>query len=498
MLFNSIQFIIFFICIIIAVYALKKKFYQHFFLLIASFYFYWVSSESLILLLFLVILITYYSGHEIHRAESAKRKKLYISISVITCLGILGFFKYFNFAVNSVANLFNAIGFGPSYYFFEIVLPIGISFYTFQALTYVFDIYRGELEPTDKLYKYALFVSFFPQLVAGPIVRAKEFLPQLKNQIHISYDNVKLGTTLIGWGFVKKVIIADNVAYYANHVFSNPFAPIENSNSFFIIAATILFGIQIYCDFSGYCDIAIGCATILGFWLPQNFNHPYFSSNPSLFWRRWHITLSRFIRDYLYIPLGGNRKGQFRTYFNLLFTMLACGLWHGASWNFVCWGGFHGVLLIGHKMINGKLSSLDFYSTLKNSRLYLIISILVTQYFVFMGWIMFRVRDFNDMIIALEKFIFIDFSSIAGGLTKYTDIIYTNALLLLIALLLVIVLFGRRLKAKINLNKPINLDFISYIAKSKDIYWGIYLFAVILAILCLAPSASPEFIYFQF
>ena len=341
------------------------------------------------------------------------------------------------------------------------------------------------LPPTDSLYKYALFVAFFPQLVAGPIVRASQFLPQLKNKVEITPDNLKFGITLIAWGIIKKAVIADNIGPTVDIVFAHP----TGFTSFYIIAATILFGIQIYCDFSGYSDIAIGAARIMGFHLPENFNRPYLAKNPTVFWSKWHISLSSFIKDYLYIPLGGNRKGKVRTYVNLMVTMLLCGLWHGAAWNFVIWGGYHGILLLVHKTVSKGWNIRGRSCSLPQTHAGTLINIMVTQYFIFLGWLIFRVGNLSDLIYCVEKFIFIDFISI--NVQNIAILTVGFLFLLTIALLL-------KKKSTDRIAKFVTNDWISYFATLQLKYWLFYLIAVISLLLCFSPSSSPEFIYFQF
>src|SRR5690606_5593996 len=254
---------------------------------------------------------------------------------------ILGVFKYFNFFVSSTNELINIVGFDYHLSTIEVLLPVGISFYTFQSLSYMIDIHRHELKPRKKFVDYALFVSFFPQLVAGPIVRASEFFKQLDEKRHFSFDMAQSGVMLIMVGLVKKVVFADNLALFVDPVFNNP----ESYSGLMTLMAVYGFAFQIYFDFSGYTDIAIGVAKLLGFTFPRNFMHPYISLSIKDFWRRWHMTLSRWLRDYLYISLGGNRKGTLMTARNLFLTMFLGGLWHGASWNFAIWGVLHGVYL---------------------------------------------------------------------------------------------------------------------------------------------------------
>lgn len=485
MLFNSVEFLIFFIFVLLAVTVLRKRNYIHLFLVTASYYFYWASSNYLLILLLFISFVTYYCGEDIYKSTEQKWKRRFLLIALVGSLGILGFFKYFNFAIDIINQSAQLLHLQVPLHTLNILLPIGISFYTFQGLSYVFDIYIGKLEPTESFYKYALFVAFFPQLVAGPIVRASHFLPQLKNNVEIRPSNLKLGVTLMTWGIVKKVVIADNIAPTVDLVFAHPMG----FSSFFIIAATFLFGIQIYCDFSGYSDIAIGSARIIGFHLPQNFNSPYFTKSPTEFWSRWHISLSSYIKDYLYIPLGGNRKGRVRMYINLMITMLLCGLWHGAAWNFVIWGGYHGLLLSLHKIISKELHIGKHSSLLAHSHMGYLLKIVITQYFVFLGWLIFRAESLPDLIYCIEKFIFIDF--IFHHMPSISLITVGFVFLLSLVVLLKkhladwIVTFLAR-------------DWPSHFASLKLKYWLFYMVAAMLLLLCLSPSSSPEFIYFQF
>ena len=334
MWFNSIHYVVFLFCVCILLWSFKKREYQHSLLLIASYYFYFSSSGFLLFLIIYSSLLDFYCGKEIYEASGQERKKFFLILSLVGNLGMLCLFKYADFLIYHFNYLSEFFGFSPLPFFY-LALPVGISFYTFQTLSYTIDIYRGELKPTNSFGQFALYVAFFPQLVAGPIVRAADFLPQLNKKISVTYKNFKFGLTLIGFGMTKKVVFADNIATFVNSIFSDP----TKYGSLIIILATIGFGVQIYCDFSAYTDIAVGSAKILGFHFKKNFNKPYFARNPSDFWKRWHISLSSWLKDYLYIPLGGNRKGKARMYVNLMITMVLGGLWHGASLNFVIWGG---------------------------------------------------------------------------------------------------------------------------------------------------------------
>jgi D-alanyl-lipoteichoic acid acyltransferase DltB (MBOAT superfamily) len=317
-------------------------------------------------------------------------------------LGILGIFKYYDFFIKSFENFISIFGFNPTFLHLNLVLPVGISFYTFQTMSYSLDIYRGDIKPTSSFWDFALFVSFFPQLVAGPIERAKNMLPQIVNKRQFSLEKFKEGSHLIFWGFFKKVYVADNLGIFVNRVFDA-----RSLNAYEVIFAVYAFAFQIYCDFSGYSSIARGCAKCLGIELMKNFNFPYSSTNIREFWQRWHISLTTWLRDYLYIPLGGNRCSSLVTYRNLVLTMLLCGLWHGANWTFVLWGAFHAVLLLGHRIAT--LNSRYVYkgSRIHYRHLYRMAGIVVTFNLVCLGWLIFRCQTLHQlghMLSALWSF----------------------------------------------------------------------------------------------
>jgi alginate O-acetyltransferase complex protein AlgI len=490
MLFNSLDFIIFFVLVLTAVAIIKNRRFQHLLLVAVSYFFFYFSSNYLLSLLIASTVLDFYIAKEIWNTKNIKRKKILLSISLAGNLGLLGFFKYADFAIDQFNILGNHFDLGTSIPYLDLILPIGISFYTFQTISYTVDVYRGHLEPSKSFREFALFVAFFPQLVAGPILRAKDFLPQLREkldnsngisklrQITIHSTNLKLGITLMAFGFLKKMFFADNIAPLVNEIFLNPIG----LNSFEIWMGTIAFGIQIYGDFSGYSDIAIGAALILGFKIPLNFNKPYFATSPSDFWRRWHISLSTWLRDYLYIPLGGNKKSPNRTYLNLATVMFLGGLWHGASWNFVVWGMLHGAYLAIHKVILDKFPGIKVHPFFK-SRFGKIISILITQYFVFLAWIPFRVGDTEGMWYAIQKYVFIDF------LTPQTfELISTQKFPVLLLILFVILNF-------ISYKKGNLLEIISNL---KLKYWLIFLFSITMAILFFYDGNPENFIYFRF
>jgi len=490
MLFNSLEFIIFFIVILATISAIKNRKFQHVFLLIISYFFFYFTSNYLVTLLIISTLLDYYLGNKIWNENNIIKKKIFLILSLIGNLGLLGFFKYADFAImqfNIFGTYFNLNSEIP---LLELILPIGISFYTFQTISYTVDIYRGHLEPSKSFREFALFVAFFPQLVAGPIVRAKDFLPQLREkldnfsngiqlrQIIIKNQNLKLGITIMTFGFFKKMFFADNIAPLVDEIFINPIG----LDSFTVILGTIAFGIQIYGDFSGYSDIAIGAALILGFKIPINFNKPYFAISPSDFWRRWHISLSTWLRDYLYIPLGGNKKSSGRTYLNLFTVMFLGGLWHGASWNFVIWGVLHGMYLSIHKIISDKFPHLKIHPFFK-SKIGKIISIFVTQYFVFLAWIPFRVHDTDAMIYSIQKYVFIDFQ-FDGVLSFVLSHKWPILIMGIFVILHVFMYF-----------KP---DTVSKISKMKLKYWTVFFTTLLFLIVYFYNGNSQDFIYFRF
>lgn len=387
MLFNSFIFLFFLAIVLPIFYLLPKKSYKNIFLLAASYFFYGYWDWRFCLLLLLSTIVDYYIGLWIHNKEDVKRRKLLLYTSLSVNLGILGFFKYFNFFIDSFQTMINGLGGNVDSLHLNIILPVGISFYTFQTLSYTFDVYRKKLEPTNNIIDFALFVSFFPQLVAGPIERAKDLLPQLYNKLSPTKDQLKEGATLLVLGLFRKVMIGDTAGRIVDHIFGN----LHLYKSIEIIAAVLLFGIQIYADFSGYSKIARGTAKLLGIELMVNFEQPYLSRNITEFWRRWHISLSSWLKDYLYITLGGNRKGQARTYINLMITMLLGGLWHGASWNFVIWGGLHGFYLAAHKFFSKGKTEYDPITRLKD-----IPKVMLTFVLVAFTWLFFRATSWES------------------------------------------------------------------------------------------------------
>ena len=364
------------------------------FTILFSLYFYYKSSGVFFLLLITTSLIDWGLSHAIFRARRRGLRLALMWLSIGVSLSILGYFKYANFFLWN----WNAMVQG-NFQPLEIILPVGISFYTFQSISYIVDVYKGRIAPTRRWTDYLFFLSFFPALVAGPIVRADDFLPQLQNNRPATRRMVWTGFWLIIVGLIKKAVIADYIAQYNDLVFDNPMAYPGLQSLLGILGYTM----QIYCDFSGYSDMAIGLALIMGFDLGINFDSPYQSTNLTEFWRRWHISLSSWLRDYVYIPLGGNRKGVFRTYLNNFLTMLIGGLWHGAAWKFIFWGAMHGVGLAVHKMCRPVLKKIP------DNWLTIFLSWLLTMVYVSLLWVFFRAASWSDSLLIITN-IFRDFN----------------------------------------------------------------------------------------
>ncbi len=493
MIFNSLQYLIFFAIVVMVTLLFKFRRNQVAFLLFASCLFYLLSSGYLILCLFFVSLITYCAGQAIYQESSIRRRRLYLALSIICALGQLALFKYSDQLSSILSHLMGAaLGSFAHCTILDasgLMMPLGISFYTFQSLSYVFDIYLGRLSPISSLKEYILFVAFFPQITSGPIVRARNFLYQIGSmrRLSVSASNLKYGITLIGIGLIKKMVIADNLVRFVDPIFADP----TKYNSLRIILATVIFAVQLYCDFSGYSDIAIGSVRILGLRYPANFNNPYLALNPGDFWRRWHISLSSFLRDYLYIPLGGNRAGALRTHLNLLLTMALCGLWHGSSWNFLIWGAYHGFLLSAHRLIFRDLSLIKGMNKVSKTRYWTALGVLATQYLVSLGWLIFRVNDLNDLIYCLNKFIFWDFLS----RLQYTSLVFgfikeTMPFLLLFGFYVALIALYR--------NEFCSKDWVGMLSSLQLKYWMVYLMAVFFALIWFSPGSGTNYIYSAF
>jgi alginate O-acetyltransferase complex protein AlgI len=467
MLFNSLEFLIFFPIVIMLYYALPFRF-RWAMLLVASYVFYmWWKVEYAVLIL-VSTLIDYFAALALEKTSDETKRKLLLALSLTSNLGILLFFKYFNFVNTNLGSLAEVFGFSYQPSPVDILLPVGISFYTFQTMSYTIDVFKGNKKAEPHFGYFALFVTYFPQLVAGPIERAERLLPQLHEKHLLNAQNISRGLKLIFWGMFKKVAVADNLAPYVNEVFNHPHQ-YEGSS---LIIATVFFSFQIYYDFSGYSDIAIGSARVMGAELMTNFNHPYFATSVSDFWRRWHISLSTWFRDYVYIPLGGNRSNHYR---NIMITFLLSGFWHGANWTFIAWGGLHGVYMViagKTKTIQNKIRSGNF------------IHVVVTYLLVLFAWIFFRSNSIHDAFLVIRKLP--DISLQASSINILRD---GYGLIFLVALLVVMQLIHF-----IERNEAI---MIQLERKPVTVRWSFY--SAMLWILFLYGNYSKqEFIYFTF
>ena len=384
MLFNTWEFAVFMPCVLACYYILAPR-PQNVLLLLSSYFFYSCWDWRFTGLLLLSTIVDYTVARFMPRASPAKRRFLLL-ISICTNLGILGFFKYFNFLLDSTVQLLEQLGLGANLFFLEIILPVGISFYTFQTMAYTIDVFRGRIEPEKNIVVFGIYVAYFPQLVAGPIERAQHLLPQIRARRTVSSDQIASGLVLIVIGLLRKVVIADNAATYVDLVFSDPTEVGWQG----LAKGVLYFSLQIYGDFAGYSNIARGCSRLLGIELMQNFDIPYFATSITIFWRKWHISLSSWLRDYLYIPLGGNRGSAIFAYRNLMLTMLLGGLWHGAGWNFIIWGGIHGVALGVHKWWLGDRKPANARMTDFRSLAGALIGWAVTMAVVGFAWVFFR------------------------------------------------------------------------------------------------------------
>ncbi len=400
MLFNSFEFLSFLPIVFIIYWIFRNKLrIQNIIILISSYIFYgWWDYRFLVLILISTI-VDYTIGLGILKTNSKYHKKILLITSILCNLGILMFFKYYNFFVDSWVDLLQGIGYSiESTWTLNIILPVGISFYTFQTMSYTIDIYRNNLKPTRDFISFASFVSFFPQLVAGPIERATNFLPQILNKRNFDKDQILQGLRLIIWGLFKKVVIADSLGPIVDEIFGD----YENQGGGTLWLGVIYFAFQIYCDFSGYSDIAIGTAKLFGFELMSNFKFPFFSRNIGEFWRKWHISLSTWFRDYLYIPLGGSKEGQLISIRNIFIIFIVSGFWHGANWTFIAWGTFHALLFVPSFINN---SNRKFTGTVafnkKTSNLKEAFFILRTFTLVTIGWVFFRNETLTDSLTYL-------------------------------------------------------------------------------------------------
>lgn len=478
MLFNSINYAIFLPVVFILYWFVTqgKLKWQNIMLLTASYFFYGCWDWRFVFLLAFSTLLDYYSGHAIYNSKTKSTKKFWLILSVAINLGFLGVFKYYNFFIESFASLLGGIGLEANLSTLQVILPIGISFYTFHGLSYVFDIYNDKIEPTTNLVNYTLFVSFFPLLVAGPIERATHLLPQIERPRIFKYANAIDGLKQILWGLFKKVVIADNCAQYANLIFNNS----DDYSGSTLFLGALMFTFQIYGDFSGYSDIALGSARLFGFELLKNFNFPYFSRDIAEFWRRWHISLSSWFKDYLYIPLGGSRGGNWMRIRNTFIIFLVSGFWHGANWTFIVWGGLNALFIMPSIIFKTNRDNINivaagkFFPSIKDT-----FNITLTFLLTVFMWIFFRAESVSHAFEYIKRL----FSKNLFTLPEVTP----YHVLIFILLFMIIEWFGRENNYAIEKlgNRWPNII--------RWIFYYILIFCIFLFF-----GKEEQFIYFQF
>lgn len=479
MFFNSFEYAIFLpIIFIIYWFILNKNLrIQNLFVLLASYFFYSCWDWKFLFLLAFSTILDFTSGFKIYESNTQTKKKIWLIVSVSINLGFLGFFKYYNFFIESFADLIQKLGFTAHYSTLNIVLPVGISFYTFHGLSYVFDIYNKKIKPTHNWIEYALFVSFFPLLVAGPIERATHLLPQIERHRKFNYELAVSGLKQILWGLFKKIVIADNCAKAVNLIFNS----YESQSGGTLFLGAILFSFQIYGDFSGYSDIALGSGKLLGIKLIKNFNYPYFSRSIAEFWRRWHISLSSWFKDYLYIPLGGSKGGVIKRIRNTFIIFLVSGFWHGANWTFLVWGGLNALFIMPSIVLKTNRKNLDIVAKGKilpsfNETFKILFTFLLSSF----AWIFFRAESLNQAFSYINRMI------------VFLSLPNLNSLNIFIFPLLIFFMGVEWL------GRENNYAIEKLFYKSKTIFrWSFYYFIIILLII-FGQKNSQEFIYFQF
>lgn len=475
MLFNSIHFILFFIVVTTMYFLLPHKF-RWFLLLASSCYFYMAFIPVYILILGFTIVIDYFAGIWLEDF-TGKRRKLFLVASLVANIGVLAVFKYFNFLNDNLSVFLNSVGYKNHIPDLGILLPIGLSFHTFQAMSYTIEVYRGHQKAERNFGIYALYVMFYPQLVAGPIERPQNLLHQFYEEHTFETERVLDGLKLMLWGFFKKLVIADRLAIYVNAVYNNP----EHHTGTTLLVATIFFAFQIYCDFSGYSDIAIGAAKIMGFKLMTNFNRPYFSRSISEFWKRWHISLSTWFKDYLYISLGGNRVGVSRWYFNLFFVFTVSGLWHGANWTFIAWGAINGFYLVFSIISEAwRRRAHAFFHLDRVPALHNVLKIVTTFTLACISWVFFRANSMHDAILVFKRIF-------SGGNLFVDDVGLLAHSLFAISLLFIL-----------EIKREYFFERVT-IFNSESIYARAFAYSsVVLLIFLFGVFDGGQFIYFQF
>lgn len=486
MFFNSFNYAIFLLIVFILYWFVfnKKLKIQNLFLLVCSYYFYSCWDRRFLILLIFSTLLDFFSGIMIERHNNKRKRRFWLWLSIIINLGFLGFFKYYNFFIQSFAELLSNLGIKPHIWTLQIILPVGISFYTFHGLSYVIDIYKKRIPVEKNFVDYALFVSFFALLVAGPIERATHLLPQLKKKRNFNYYQAVDGLRQILWGLFKKIVIADNCAYYVNIIFDSS----DTLSGSELVTGAILFAFQIYGDFSGYSDIALGSSRLLGINLLKNFNYPYFSRDVAEFWRRWHISLSSWFKDYLYIPLGGSRGGTWMRIRNTFIIFLVSGFWHGANWTFIFWGGLNALFIMPSIILKTNRHNLDIVAQGKKlPSLKEFTSILLTFIIITFAWIFFRSENLHHAVSYISKIFNEDLFTVPF-IQDRKKLFRIIVVFILILFFLIIEWIGRENNYALE-KLGNNWNFI--------IRWFFYSFIIFLIFMYMEIKGSP-FIYFQF
>lgn len=479
MLFNSLTYLWFFPSIIILFFLIPQRF-KAALLLFASYYFYMCWKVEFIILIIISTTVDYFCGLKMGQKATRAERKKFLILSLLVNLGLLGSFKYLGFITSNINFLADSVNIIYQFPELKILIPVGISFYTFQTLSYTIEVYNGKIKPEKNFVIFGAYVAFFPQLVAGPIERASNLIPQFKTDKRLSYNNVVEGLKKIFAGYFKKMVIADRLAEFVNPIFENA----ESLDGFALIIGTLFFAFQIYCDFSGYSDIAIGSARILGFNLMENFRRPYLAKNIREFWTRWHISLSTWFKDYLYIPLGGNRVVKWRWYYNLIITFVISGLWHGANWTFIIWGAIHGVFYVLSINVFGRLFKL------KKSTFTSILFILFTFIVVNFSWIFFRANNVSDAFSIVGKIfsfsydpnLFFNYINNTQGLSMFK---FIAAIVFISGLTLVEILIEKK-------------ELLIKLKSKKSLAFAGYAILFVVFILFAVFGSGNEFTYFQF
>lgn len=474
MLFNSLSYVIF-LPIVFTIYWMLPQKLKWPLLLVASYYFYMSWNVKYMILILFTTAVSYGAAILLEKTDNKSVKKKIVGGAVILCLLVLFFFKYFNFVSGSISAFLQIFAIQLHPVTLKLLLPVGISFYTFQTLSYVIDVYKGEIKAEKNFGIYATFVSFFPQLVAGPIERTSNLLPQIKKEHKFNEEKAINGAKLMLWGYFKKLVIADNVAQYVDTVYGN----LSGYQGVDLMIVVFLFTIQIYCDFSGYSDIAVGTAKLLDIDLMCNFKSPYFSASVKEFWSRWHISLSTWFRDYVYIPLGGNRCSKSRHAINLIITFLASGLWHGANWTFVIWGGVHG---------SAQVIETIFSKWMKSFReKWHIVSIFLVFIFCNFAWVFFRAENFQDAIYVI-RYAFADILN--PSMFLRSNLMSIPQLLLLLLYILILAIYDYI---------DYKVGIVTWIKSKRKVWqWSIYIIIGVLIVFCSQKGVAAEFVYFQF